>query len=92
MGFAEAIKSASGQYAGFGGRARRSEFWFFAPTPPSARRPARHRTSDPDAARAQWRPTARRRHLRSPEAWDTADLGCWTAGVGERVGSTQSRA
>ena len=29
MGFADAVKSALGQYAGFSGRARRSEFWWF---------------------------------------------------------------
>ena len=29
MGFTEAIKSVLSQYAGFTGRARRSEYWFF---------------------------------------------------------------
>lgn len=29
MGFADAVKSGFGQYAGFSGRARRSEFWYF---------------------------------------------------------------
>ena len=29
MGFGDAIKSVFGQYAGFSGRARRSEYWFF---------------------------------------------------------------
>lgn len=30
MGFADAVKSVLGQYAGFEGRARRSEYWFFS--------------------------------------------------------------
>ena len=30
MGFADAVKSAMGQYAGFSGRARRSEYWWFS--------------------------------------------------------------
>lgn len=29
MGFAEAVKSGLSQYAGFSGRARRSEYWWF---------------------------------------------------------------
>ena len=29
MGFADAIKSVFAQYAGFSGRARRSEYWWF---------------------------------------------------------------
>ena len=29
MGFGDAVKSALGQYAGFSGRARRSEYWWF---------------------------------------------------------------
>ena len=29
MGFADAVKSGFGQYAGFSGRARRSEYWYF---------------------------------------------------------------
>lgn len=29
MGFADAVKSVFSQYAGFNGRARRSEFWYF---------------------------------------------------------------
>lgn len=29
MGFSEAVKSVLGQYAGFSGRARRSEYWWF---------------------------------------------------------------
>ena len=29
MGFADAVKSALGQYTGFSGRARRSEYWWF---------------------------------------------------------------
>lgn len=30
MGFSDAVKSVLGQYAGFEGRARRSEYWFFS--------------------------------------------------------------
>jgi len=30
MGFADAVKSALSQYAGFTGRARRSEYWWFS--------------------------------------------------------------
>lgn len=30
MGFADAVKSAFSQYAGFSGRARRSEYWWFS--------------------------------------------------------------
>ncbi|MFI7081302.1 DUF805 domain-containing protein [Micromonospora sp. NPDC049903] len=30
MSFTDAIRSALSQYAGFGGRARRSEYWWFA--------------------------------------------------------------
>ncbi|MBW3638363.1 MAG: DUF805 domain-containing protein [Actinobacteria bacterium] len=30
MGFADAVQSAFSQYAGFSGRARRSEYWWFS--------------------------------------------------------------